>query len=106
MKEKIVDWVNKNRKDIVVVFFLAALSLIVSIVLLCCIPVDDVFGIAAIIPGGIFLLCLAYYINHCVANEFSCIAYQKGYADKKYYWYSFFLGIAGYLMVVALPKKK
>ena len=31
------------------------------------------------------------------------IACQKGYDEKKYLWWTFFFGIAGMLMVVALP---
>ena len=104
-KEKFIGRVNETGKDIVVVLFLMVISLVASIVLLCCIPVDDVFGIAAIIPGSIFLLCVWYYVNYLFASEFSKIAKQKGYSDGKYYWFCFLFGVAGYLLVIALQNK-
>lgn len=44
-------------------------------------------------------------ISYIFANEFFAIATKKGYNDSKYFWYCFLFGIAGYLMVVALPQK-
>ena len=40
-----------------------------------------------------------------LANEFFSIAKQKGYNDKKYFLYCLLCGIAGYLLVIALPPK-
>ena len=101
-KEK---FMKETRRDVIVVLFLMMISLIASIVLVCCAPVDDVFAIAAIIPGSIFLLCVWYYVNYLFASEFSKIAKQKGYSDGKYYWYCFLFGIVGYLLVIALQNK-
>ncbi len=42
-------------------------------------------------------------INFLIANEFDSIAKQKGHFNQKYFWYCFFLGIIGCLMVIALP---
>lgn len=47
------------------------------------------------------LLILDYFI----ADEFRNIARYKGYCDRKYFWWSFFTGIIGYLMVIALPER-
>lgn len=47
------------------------------------------------------LLILDYFI----ADEFRCIAQSKGHCGKKYFWWCFFTGFVGYLMVVALPNK-
>lgn len=49
----------------------------------------------------IALLVLDYFI----AEEFRAIARMKGYCGRRYFWWSFFLGFIGYLMVVALPER-
>lgn len=57
--------------------------------------------------GYIFLGLLIYlFIAWLIAQEFQEIAFKKGYSDKKYFWYSFLFGIAGYLMIAALPVRK
>lgn len=38
-----------------------------------------------------------------IAKEFAQIAEMKGYTDSKYFWWTFWLGIVGILMVIALP---
>lgn len=48
------------------------------------------------------LLVLDYF----VAEEYQSIASRKGYCGRKYFWWSFFLGFVGYLMVVALPERR
>lgn len=47
------------------------------------------------------LLVLDYFI----ADEFRCIAQRKGYCGRRYFWWSFFTGFVGYLMVAALPNR-
>ena len=42
-------------------------------------------------------------IDHILAKEFYFVAQQKGYTDRKYYWYCFCFTIIGYLLVIALP---
>ena len=49
----------------------------------------------------LFFLVIAYLI----ANEFYKVAQAKGYSEKKYLWLSFWLGIIGYLLVIALPDR-
>ena len=44
-------------------------------------------------------------IQYAVAGVFYSIACMKGHEEKKYFWWCFFLSIAGYLMVVALPDR-
>lgn len=53
------------------------------------------------ILGAVVLLIADYFI----ATQFSEIAEMKGYYDRKYFWYTFLFGIAGMLMVIALPMK-
>lgn len=53
----------------------------------------------------ILLLIFVVIIRFFAANEFYNIAMIKGFLDRKYFWYAFFLGIIGYLMVIALPDK-
>ena len=45
-------------------------------------------------------------VSFLVANEFYKIAAEKGFDEKKYLWLSFFFGLAGYLLVIALPDRK
>lgn len=42
-------------------------------------------------------------VQWLIAKEFRDIAEDKGYSDKKCFWYCFLFGIPGYLMVIALP---
>lgn len=57
-------------------------------------------GLLLLIPI-LALLLLDYF----VADEYRMIAQKKGYCGRKYFWWSFFLGFVGYLMVVALPER-
>lgn len=58
-----------------------------------------------------FLIILAVIIyiviQYFVAKEFQEIANAKGfyYGGNKYFWITFFLGIIGILMVIALPDR-
>ena len=45
------------------------------------------------------------YLKYIIEKEFYSAAVTKGYSNKKYLWYCFFLGMIGYLMVIALPNK-
>lgn len=56
-----------------------------------------------IILGIVVLLTLGIIIRYLIATEFYIIAKEKGYKKEKYLWIPFLLGIAGYLLVVALP---
>lgn len=47
-------------------------------------------------------LVLWYFI----AKEFEKIAEFKGFDGKKYFWWTFWTGIIGTLMVIALPSKE
>ena len=38
-----------------------------------------------------------------VAKEFEHIADMKGHDGRRYFWWTFFLGPVGMLMVIALP---
>lgn len=57
-------------------------------------------GLILLIPI-LALLLLDYFI----ADEFRCIAVRKGYCGRKYFWWSFFTGFIGYMMVIALPDR-
>lgn len=47
------------------------------------------------------LLVFAYFIAHW----FFEVAEEKGYHSKKYFWICFWLGVVGYLLVIALPDR-
>lgn len=64
----------------------------------------DTFGFAIfleIVAGTMLTIAVDYLI----AKEFEHVATEKGYEGKRYFWYSFILGLVGYLLVIALPKK-
>ena len=46
-------------------------------------------------------------INYVIAGEMRNIAESKGCVDSgRYFWFSFLLGLPGWIMVAALPNKK
>lgn len=51
-------------------------------------------------------LILAIVIRFYIAEEFHSVACDKGYESRKYFWISFIFGLAGYILVAALPVKK
>lgn len=67
-----------------------------------CFEESSDFLVIAIILSVISLLDIRYII----CKEFYAAAVQKGYEGKKYFWYGFFFGLVGYLLVIALPDKK
>ena len=48
---------------------------------------------------------IALWIDYLIAREFYFAAQEKGYSGKKYLWICFFLGMVGYLLVIALPNR-
>lgn len=60
-------------------------------------------GVLIVVGILVFALCL--WVAYLIAKEFYFVAQQKGYSNKKYLWISFLLGIVGYLLVIALPKR-
>ena len=55
--------------------------------------------------ANIFLVCIVtVIINIIIGMKFQEIAVMKGH-EENYFWYCFFLGIIGALMVIALPDK-
>ena len=54
----------------------------------------------ALIIGGL-------YLNHRIAKKFEEIVFAKGYGTElKAYYICFWLGLVGYLYVIALPNAK
>ena len=60
-----------------------------------------VYALAGLVPLIIILI-----INNYIASQFQEVAEKKGYTETKYKWICFFFGIAGMLLVVALPDLK
>ena len=62
--------------------------------------------------GFIFIISLALiigglYLNHRIAKKFEEIVFAKGYGTElKAYYMCFWLGLVGYLYVIALPNAK
>lgn len=58
----------------------------------------------------LFLLCLSFIavlvvLAYYIALWFFEVAEEKGYHSKKYFWICFWLGLIGYLLVIALPDR-
>lgn len=49
---------------------------------------------------------VALWICYLVAKEFYKIAEMKGFPESKYLWIPFFLGIVGWMLVIALPDRR
>lgn len=61
---------------------------------------------ALIVILSILLLAAIIAIHYYIASEFYLAAIRKGYNEKKYFWIPFLFGIAGWLLIVALPVKE
>ena len=53
------------------------------------------------------LLILVFWIviTSILAEQFYEVAQEKGYDDRKYFRICFWLGLPGYLLVIALPNR-
>lgn len=51
-------------------------------------------------------LIVVLVVNYVIADNFMTIAQDKGHNERKYFHFCFWLGIVGYLMVVALPDRR
>lgn len=54
----------------------------------------------------ILLLIVCLVVDFFLAGQFAEAAVAKGYTDKKYYWICFWLGLPGWLLVIALPNRE
>ena len=54
----------------------------------------------------ILFLIIALIVDFFLAGQFAEAAAAKGYQDKKYYWICFWLGLPGWLLVIALPNRE
>lgn len=61
----------------------------------------------SILPVILCIVLAAAFIavDYFVAKEFYKAAVMKGWASRKYFWISFFLLFAGYILVAALPDR-
>lgn len=48
---------------------------------------------------------LAIILDCIISEQFYRCAVAKGFEERKYFWYSFLFGLAGYLLVIALPDR-
>lgn len=97
--------INKFLKDGIFMEEKNFTAICILIISLFCVAVGASTGsdgaVFSIISAVIFLLDIRYII----CKEFYAAACQKGYNEKKYFWYGFFFGLIGYLLVIALPNK-
>jgi undecaprenyl pyrophosphate phosphatase UppP len=63
--------------------------------------VKKMFG--AIIFWIVICVAAAVVVSYLAAKKFEAIANMKGY--QGYFWWCFWLGVAGWLMIVALPDR-
>ena len=50
-------------------------------------------------------IALSFVLLYFIAKWFFEVAEEKGYHDKKYFWICFWLGLPGWLLVIALPNR-
>lgn len=50
-------------------------------------------------------IALAIILNCVIADQFHRCAIDKGYEERRFFWFPFFFGLIGYLMVIALPDR-
>ena len=55
---------------------------------------------------AIIVIVIYFALCFFLASQFSEVAAAKGYQDKKYYWICFWLGLPGWLLVIALPNRE
>ena len=48
-------------------------------------------------------IIIGLFINYIISKQFGEIAEMKGHDGSPYFWFTFFLGMVGMLMVIALP---
>ena len=60
---------------------------------------------ASLLPIALVLL-IAVLIWFKAAKNMAGLAADKGYTEKKWFHYCFWLGLVGFLMVCAMPDKK
>lgn len=54
---------------------------------------------------GILIVLVYFVLAYVIAGWFSEAAKEKGYSSPKYFWACFLLGLAGWLLVIALPDR-
>lgn len=57
------------------------------------------------VVGYIIGIILVFLLQHYIAKQFQSVAYEKGYSESKFYHLCFWLGLPGYLLVIALPDR-
>ena len=62
-------------------------------------------AIASVIFSILISVLIWLVISSLIANQFYEIAKMKGYSERKYWHFCFWLGVPGYLIVIALPTK-
>lgn len=53
----------------------------------------------------VIFLALVIYLDYYIAKQFESVAKNKGYTERKYFHLCFWLGLVGYLLVIALPDR-
>ena len=65
---------------------------------------DTAAIIASVISLAVIILMIVIWFK--AAKNMARIAADKGYKERKWFHYCFWLGLVGYLMVCAMPDKK
>lgn len=89
-----------SAKDAGIVILIAVCAIIVV-----CSLANYILGIGTGIFLVIFCVTFVVAVECLIAKEVEFIAAEKGYYGRKYFWYTFFLGIVGIALVIALPDK-
>lgn len=71
-------------------------------------PLGSLIGIVTAFMGLLYFVILAaiIFLNYTIAKKFEKIVFDKGYGKElKAFHMCFWLGLVGYLYVIALPNK-
>lgn len=68
-------------------------------------PADAGLTIAVALLPLLIVLIIAFVVWFKVAKNMARIAADKGYTERKWFHYCFWLGLVGMLMVCAMPDK-
>lgn len=63
----------------------------------------DTMALASIF--SIFPIIVFLVVNWFAAGEFYKIAEDKGYHNRKYFWWAFLVPVVGYILIAAMPDR-
>ncbi|MBQ7974107.1 MAG: hypothetical protein IJ300_00250 [Clostridia bacterium] len=63
-------------------------------------------GMFLVVNGILAVITVVICVWYLAATELAKIAADKGYNDKKYFWWTFWLPMVGISLIIAMPNRK